>query len=174
MSDSRSCCFTPRKTQTIPNALEICDFAMERGIYGQTLWSSGQEFLHTDPEVRVRFPVLPDFLRSSMSGTGTTQPRTTEELLGRKGSGSGLEIRETAVGIRSADHMAPSIRNELAPTSLGQYSSLADSGHGVYFAFCLKRIYTVTPQNIAVRRPVPPPPHSVGVGLDIGHPSRRL
>jgi hypothetical protein len=29
----------------------------------------------TDPEVRVRFPVLPDFLRKSGSGTGSTQPR---------------------------------------------------------------------------------------------------
>jgi hypothetical protein len=35
-------------------------------------WS---EFLATDPEVRVRFPALPDFLRSSGSGTGFTQPR---------------------------------------------------------------------------------------------------
>jgi hypothetical protein len=34
-------------------------------------WS---EFLATDPEVRVRFPALPDFLRSSGSGTGSTQP----------------------------------------------------------------------------------------------------
>jgi hypothetical protein len=29
----------------------------------------------TDPEVLVRFPVLPDFLRSSESGTGSAQPR---------------------------------------------------------------------------------------------------
>jgi hypothetical protein len=29
----------------------------------------------TDPEVRIRFPELPDFLRSSGSGTGSTQPR---------------------------------------------------------------------------------------------------
>jgi hypothetical protein len=28
-----------------------------------------------DPEVRVRFPALPDFLRSNGSGTGSTQPR---------------------------------------------------------------------------------------------------
>jgi hypothetical protein len=28
----------------------------------------------TDPEVRVRFPALPDFLRSSGSGTGSTLP----------------------------------------------------------------------------------------------------
>jgi hypothetical protein len=33
------------------------------------------EFLVTDPEVRVWFPALPDFLRSSGSGTGSTQPR---------------------------------------------------------------------------------------------------
>jgi hypothetical protein len=60
---------------------------------GPPLWSSG--FLATDPEVRVRFPELPDFLRSSGSGTGFTQPlSTTEELLGRKSSGSGLENRE--------------------------------------------------------------------------------
>jgi hypothetical protein len=35
-------------------------------------WS---EFLTTDPEARVRFPELLDFLRSSGSGTGSTQPR---------------------------------------------------------------------------------------------------
>jgi hypothetical protein len=35
-------------------------------------WS---EFLATDPDVRVLFPALPDFLRSSGSGTGSTQPR---------------------------------------------------------------------------------------------------
>jgi hypothetical protein len=36
-------------------------------------WS---EFPATDPEVQVRFPALPDFLRSSWSGTGSsTQSR---------------------------------------------------------------------------------------------------
>jgi hypothetical protein len=35
-------------------------------------WS---EFLATDPEVQVRFPALPDSLRSSGYGTGSTQPR---------------------------------------------------------------------------------------------------
>jgi hypothetical protein len=35
----------------------------------------------TDPEARVRFPALPDVLRSSGSATGSTQP---EELLGKK------------------------------------------------------------------------------------------
>jgi hypothetical protein len=35
-------------------------------------WS---ELLATDSELRVRFPTLPDFLRSSGSGTGSTQPR---------------------------------------------------------------------------------------------------
>jgi hypothetical protein len=33
------------------------------------------EFLTTDPGVRVRLPALPDFLRSSGSGTGSTQSR---------------------------------------------------------------------------------------------------
>jgi hypothetical protein len=35
-------------------------------------WS---EFVATDPEVQVRFLALPDFLRSSGSGTESTQPR---------------------------------------------------------------------------------------------------
>jgi hypothetical protein len=39
------------------------------------LWSRGQEFLATGPEVRVRFPKLPDFLRSSGSETVFTYPR---------------------------------------------------------------------------------------------------
>jgi hypothetical protein len=41
---------------------------------GSTIWSAGQ-FLDTDPEVLVRFPALPDFLRSGGYGTGFTQPR---------------------------------------------------------------------------------------------------
>jgi hypothetical protein len=45
-------------------------------------WS---EFLATDPEARVRLPALPDFLRSSGPGTGSTQPREYNwELLDRK------------------------------------------------------------------------------------------
>jgi hypothetical protein len=39
------------------------------------LWSSGQSFWLQILRSRVRFPVLPDFLRSTGSGTGSTQPR---------------------------------------------------------------------------------------------------
>jgi hypothetical protein len=42
------------------------------------LWS---EFLATDPEVWVRFPALPDFLRSSGSGTGPLSLVSTNEEL---------------------------------------------------------------------------------------------
>jgi hypothetical protein len=42
------------------------------GIASVVYWP---EFLATGPEVRVRFHALPDFLRSSGSGTGSTQPR---------------------------------------------------------------------------------------------------
>jgi hypothetical protein len=57
------------------------------------------EFLATGPEARVRFPALPHFLRSSGSGTGSTQPR--EELLERKSSGAGLENPEYGRGVPS-------------------------------------------------------------------------
>jgi hypothetical protein len=46
------------------------------------LWSSVQSFWLHIQRSRVRFPSLPDFLRSSGSGPGSTQSlRTTEELL---------------------------------------------------------------------------------------------
>ena len=43
------------------------------------LWSSGHNFWLQIQRSRVRFPALLDFLSSSGSGTGSTQPR--EELL---------------------------------------------------------------------------------------------
>jgi hypothetical protein len=39
------------------------------------LWSSGQSSWLQIQRYRVRFPVLQDILRSSGSGTGSTQPR---------------------------------------------------------------------------------------------------
>jgi hypothetical protein len=54
-------------------------------------------------------------------GRGLTS--TTEELLGRKSSHSGLENRIMAIGIHHADHMAPFYPQKLAltsPTSSGR------------------------------------------------------
>ena len=42
---------------------------------GPPLWASGQSFWLQIQRSRVRFPALPDFLSSSGSGTGSTQPR---------------------------------------------------------------------------------------------------
>jgi hypothetical protein len=44
------------------------------------LWSSGQSFWLQIQRSRVRFPALPDFLSSSGSGTGSTQPREPPEV----------------------------------------------------------------------------------------------
>ena len=44
-------------------------------IEGPPLWSSGQSFWLQIQRSRVRSPALPDFLSSSGSGTGSTQPR---------------------------------------------------------------------------------------------------
>ena len=44
-------------------------------LFGPPLWSSGQSFWLQIQRSGVRFPALPDFLSSSGSGTGSTQPR---------------------------------------------------------------------------------------------------
>jgi hypothetical protein len=60
---------------------------------GPPLWSSGQSSWLQIQRFRVRFPGLPDFLRSSGSETGSTQPCEDEELF-EGNSGSGLENRK--------------------------------------------------------------------------------
>ena len=44
------------------------------------LWSGGQSFWLQIERSRVRSPALPDFLSSSGSGTGSTQPREPREV----------------------------------------------------------------------------------------------
>ena len=59
------------------------------------LWSSGQSFWLQIQRSRVRFPALPDFLSSSGSGTGSTQPREVNwGATWIKSCGSGLENRD--------------------------------------------------------------------------------
>ena len=83
------------------------------------LWSSGQSFWLQIQWSRVRFPALPDFLSSSGSGTGFTQPREVNwGATWIKSSGSGPEKqRLTAVGIRCADYVTPLYPQKLALTS---------------------------------------------------------
>ena len=87
---------------------------------GPPLWSSGQSFWLQIQRSRVRSPALPDFLSSSGSGTGSTQPREVKlrSYLNKKCSGSRFrKQRWTAVGIRCANHVTPLYPQKLALTS---------------------------------------------------------
>ena len=55
--------------------LNFSKFNKSAFVGGPPLWSSGQSFWLQIQRFRVRFPALPDFLSSSGSGTGSTQPR---------------------------------------------------------------------------------------------------
>jgi hypothetical protein len=62
------------------------------------VWSSCQEFLATDPEVRVRFPALLDFLSIVGLERGPLSlVNTIEELLGGKVAAPVYETEITAV-----------------------------------------------------------------------------
>jgi hypothetical protein len=78
--------------------------------------------LATDPEARVRFLALPEKKIVGLEQGLLSLVSITEELLDRKVAASVSETENTAVGIRHADHMAPSIRKKLvtrSPTSGG-------------------------------------------------------
>jgi hypothetical protein len=83
------------------------------------LWSNGQSSWVQIHRSRVRFSALPDFLISSVSGTGSPQPREDNWgaiwmenywLRSRK-------LKLTSVVIRYADHATSSIRKKLTVTS---------------------------------------------------------
>jgi hypothetical protein len=60
LPDSKSNCF-------------LCGYSLRSKVW-PPLWSSGQSSWLLTQRSRVRFPALPDFLSSSGSGTGSTQP----------------------------------------------------------------------------------------------------
>ena len=66
---------TPVVRGTLPNLEPKLKCEIGQIIEPRHLWSSGQSFWLQIQRSRVRFPALPDFLSSSGSGTGSTQPR---------------------------------------------------------------------------------------------------
>jgi hypothetical protein len=66
--------------------------------------------LTTDPEARVRFPALPEKKVMGLERRPLSLVSTTEELFDRKVVAPVYKTENTAVGIRHADHVTPSIR----------------------------------------------------------------
>jgi hypothetical protein len=66
--------------------------------------------LATDPEARIRFPALPEKEVVGLERGPLSLVSTTEVLLDRKVAAPVQKTENTAVGIRHADHVPPSIR----------------------------------------------------------------
>jgi hypothetical protein len=101
-------------------------------IWPQLLWSSGQRSWLQIQRSWVWFPLLPDFLRNSGSGTGSTQPREYNwgATWKRNNSGSGLENREYGHGnmLRwSRDTLYEQKLALTSPTSGGRSVSIVHS-----------------------------------------------
>ena len=111
------------KTQllTLPHTHFSCIVSFGFILSRPPLWSGGQSFWLQIRRSRVRSPALPDFLSSSGSGTGSTQPREVNwgaTWLNEKSSGSrSRKQRLTAVGTRCADHVTPLYPQKMALTS---------------------------------------------------------
>jgi hypothetical protein len=61
--------------ESIHYCLKACVYYYYLNVYVIASVVQWSEFLAIDAEVRVPFPALPDFLRSSAASTGSTQPR---------------------------------------------------------------------------------------------------
>jgi hypothetical protein len=85
--------------------------------------------LATDPEARVRFPALPEKKVVGLERGPLSLVSTTEELFDRKVAATVYKTENTAVGIRHADHGAPSILKSWL--SFRRQAAVAQS---VYFA----------------------------------------
>jgi hypothetical protein len=77
---------------------------------GPPLWSSGQLFLATDPEARVNSLHYQKKKVVGQERGPLSLVSTTEELLDRKAATPVQKPENMAVGIRHADHVAPSFR----------------------------------------------------------------
>jgi hypothetical protein len=129
------------------------------------LWSSGQSSWLQIQRPGFDFRRYQIFWVVGLGRGPLSLVSTIEELLGRKNSGSGLENREhsrkESAELTTQHLLSAKVGTNFADkrVSLGRYSSLADSGHGVYLLVYYDFRILIRNLNVSIPRTCKPQNH---------------
>jgi hypothetical protein len=133
--DRLTTCQSERKS-VVSRRLSVYYYVVGDCVPRLPLWSSSQSFCLQIQRSRVRFPALPDFLRSPLS-----LRRQVRSYLNEKVAAAFRKPSLTAVGTHCADHALTSPAN--VDPSVGVVRFRTTATELISFSFCSRNIWFV-------------------------------